>query len=159
MHQTYILIGSNLGHRIQQLEDACGLVAMFVGDIIQKSSIYETQPWGVSEQPHFYNQVIKVETSLSPHDLLTTLLQIEEKLGRERSKKWDARKIDLDILYFDKLIIHEPTLKIPHVEIPNRRFTLVPLVEIAADEVHPLLHKTNQELLEACQDKLTVQKV
>jgi 2-amino-4-hydroxy-6-hydroxymethyldihydropteridine diphosphokinase len=159
MHHCYLLLGSNLGNRAQQLSEACNLVELFVGDIAQKSSVYETLPWGLTEQPNFYNQVIKVETSLNPQDLLMTLLQIEEKLGRERLQKWDARKIDLDILYFDQLIINHPELKIPHPEIANRRFTLVPLVEIASAYLHPILKKTNQELLKNCKDNLDVKKL
>lgn len=159
MHHSYLLIGSNLGNRSLQLQDACRLIELFVGHILLKSSIYETEPWGVSKQPTFYNQVVQVQTNLSPQDLLVTLLQIEEKLGRERFQKWDARKIDLDILYFGNLVVNTPNLKIPHAEIPNRRFTLIPLAEIAPDEVHPLLHKTNQELLNLCKDNLEVRKL
>ncbi len=159
MHLSYLLLGSNLGNRSEQLENARNLIELFVGDIKLSSAIYETLPWGVSEQPNFYNQVVAVVTELSAEELLLNLLQIEDKLGRERSQKWQARKIDLDILYYEQTIINQAQLTIPHPQIAHRRFTLVPLVEIAPDYIHPLLQQSNAQLLAQCQDTLEVRKI
>ncbi len=159
MYLSYLLLGSNLGNRSTQLENARNLIELFVGDIKKASSIYETLPWGVSEQPNFYNQVLAIVTELSAEELLLNLLQIEDKLGRERIQRWQARRIDLDILYYEQAIINQPQLTVPHPQIAYRRFTLVPLVEIAPDYVHPLLQQSNAQLLAQCQDTLEVKKV
>lgn len=159
MHLSYLLLGSNLGNRAEYLANARNLIELFVGDIKRASAIYETLPWGVSEQPNFYNQAIAVATQLSAEELLLNLLQIEEKLGRERSQKWQARKIDLDILYYQQDIISQTQLTVPHPQIEHRRFTLVPLVEIAPDYVHPVLQQSNAQLLAKCQDTLEVKKI
>jgi 2-amino-4-hydroxy-6-hydroxymethyldihydropteridine diphosphokinase len=158
MIETFILSGSNLGDRLANLAEAKQLLSYFVGDIELESGIYETAPWGVADQPNFYNQVLKISTDLIPQDLLLTLQQIEEKMGREEADKGKMlpRVIDLDILYFGADIIASPDLQIPHPQIPNRRFTLIPLVEIAPDFQHPVLQKNHQMLLEECQDILTV---
>jgi 2-amino-4-hydroxy-6-hydroxymethyldihydropteridine diphosphokinase len=158
MTTTYLLLGSNLGEKKLNIDYACELLTQFVGDITQSSSVYETEAWGFTEQPIFYNQVVALETIQSPEDLLLTISQIEEKLGREREEKWRSRIIDIDILYYGDLIYQSETLTIPHPEIQNRKFTLIPLAEIAPHGRHPVLMKTNQELLANCKDTLKVQK-
>lgn len=155
----YILLGSNLGDKLLQLTKASKLLKRQVGNIITQSKIYETAAWGKTDQPTFYNQVILVQSGLSPIDLLLTLNKIEKDLGRTRKEKWGGRTIDLDILYFGDQVIDKPTLHIPHPGIPDRKFTLIPLVEIAPDFVHPTLNKTNVQLLADTTDKLAVRQL
>jgi 2-amino-4-hydroxy-6-hydroxymethyldihydropteridine diphosphokinase len=152
----YLLLGSNIGDRRKMISDACKLIGELAGEIAKYSGIYETEAWGKTSQPEFLNQVIEISSELTPQQLLTTLQQIENKLGRIRHVKWGERTIDIDILYYGNLILQDKLLNIPHLEIPSRRFTLVPLVEIAADFVNPLLLKRNSELLAECKDKLKV---
>jgi 2-amino-4-hydroxy-6-hydroxymethyldihydropteridine diphosphokinase len=156
---SFILLGTNLGDRRANLFQAIDLLSCFVGDVVKESSIYETAPWGVSNQPNYFNQVIQFETDLDAEELLLTTQQIEEKMGREDKGKMLPRVIDIDILYIDNQIVNKSNLKIPHPEIPNRRFTLIPLVEIAPNFVHPALQKTNTDLLKLCKDTLAVKKV
>ena len=154
---TFLLLGSNLGDRNANMEGSIELLECFVGDIQDKSSVYESQPWGgVDDQPMYLNQVIRMETDLSPEELMLTNQQIEEKMGRYETIRWGARMMDIDILYYDDKVIQSNHLTIPHLQIQNRLFTLIPLAEIAPDYVHPLLKKTNTELLNKCTDKLGV---
>lgn len=159
MATVYILLGTNLGNREENLDQAMLKIKETIGQVLQKSSVYETAAWGIEEQPAFYNQVLKVNTSLPPEVLLQKLLEIEVKMGRIRIKKWFTRLIDIDILYYDHNLLESPDLTIPHKEIQNRKFTLIPLVEIAPDYIHPGYLKTNKELLNLCEDKLEVTKV
>jgi 2-amino-4-hydroxy-6-hydroxymethyldihydropteridine diphosphokinase len=152
----YLLLGSNLGDRRRKLSDALVLINELAGEIVKYSGIYETQAWGKTSQPAFLNQVVEVTSHLSPSQLLTTLQLIEDKLGRVRREKWGARVIDIDILYYSNLIVQEEGLSIPHPEIAVRRFTLVPLVEIAEDFVNPVLMKSNSNMLLECKDNLVV---
>lgn len=155
-HTTYVLLGSNEGNRILHLSDAIEHIQAHVGHVIRKSKIYETGAWGKSDQPDFLNQVICVETKLSPHAMLENLLAIENKMGRQRIEKWGQRLIDLDILLYEDLVVDEETLKIPHPGIPFRRFTLVPLQEIAPKLIHPRTHSSMTTLLKECPDHLSV---
>lgn len=152
----YILLGSNLGDRMQVLHDTKKLIQDRVGEIIDASAIYETEPWGVSDQPSFYNQVVKLNTPLDPHALLLKLQEIESSIGKIKLGKWRERLIDIDILYYDQCIVDEEKLHIPHPEIQNRRFTLFPLCEIAPDFINPVLQKTQKEMLLQCDDQLAV---
>lgn len=152
----FILLGSNLGDKEQNLMTAKAHIEEKIGKIIGQSSIYQTAAWGKNDQPAFYNQVIELATQLKPRPLLEELLTIEQVMGRERKEKWGERLIDLDILYYHQDIIDIDSLKVPHPGIPERRFTLVPLVEIAPDFINPRYKKTNEELLKQCKDTLTV---
>jgi 2-amino-4-hydroxy-6-hydroxymethyldihydropteridine diphosphokinase len=116
---------------------------------IFQSSVYETQPWGYSEQPDFYNQVVQAETHLNPVDLLTYLKKLEITLGRIETFRYGPRLIDLDLLFYDELIINSPELTIPHPRISERAFVLVPLAEIAPDFLHPVFEKTIHQLCSA----------
>ena len=152
MPTTYLLLGANLGDRVTTLRRAVDLIAERVGTVVQQSAVYETAPWGVTDQPTFLNQVIAVQTDVSPEETLVRTQAIEQELGRVRHEKWGARLIDIDILYYDKLVLHSATLMVPHPYLHERRFTLVPLAEIAPDFVHPVLHKTTYELLNELSD-------
>lgn len=152
----YLLSGSNLGNRMASLARALELIEQEAGSIKAQSQLYETAPWGITDQPAFLNQVMELETKLAPEALLEKLLNIEKKMGRERKTKWGERLIDLDILYYGNQIIETANLKIPHPHIPERRFTLVPLCELAPLLPHPLTGKTQLQLLKECPDQLEV---
>lgn len=156
---VYILLGSNQGDARKNLEQAIQLLSEKLGNVVHYSSIYKTAAWGNTEQDPFLNQVILVQTKLSANDTLITNLDIELAMGRTRSIKWEPRIIDIDILYYNDAIISEDNLQIPHPQIQNRRFTLIPLVEIAPNFIHPLLGKTSKELLKDCLDTLEVEKM
>ncbi len=152
MDKVFLLLGSNLGDRKLVLKEASALITQQVGLITQTSSCYETAPWGVLEQPVFLNQVLAVETMLTPEKVLTAILAIEKALGRVRFERWGARTIDIDILYYNNMVVQQNQLTIPHPSMHQRRFTLVPLHEIAPDFIHPILHKSNHQLLSECTD-------
>lgn len=158
MNLAYLLIGGNLGDRIKNITSARNYVEKEIGKIINASSIYETASWGIEEQPDFLNQVLFIQTILSAKQVITILLAIENKMGRVRSEKNASRIIDIDILFFNNDIINEPSLKIPHPQIQNRKFTLVPLFELAPEYIHPVLQKPIKELLANCKDALQVKK-
>jgi 2-amino-4-hydroxy-6-hydroxymethyldihydropteridine diphosphokinase len=154
MNDAWLLLGSNEGNRMIWMKKAMDAISVNCGRVLKQSAIYETAAWGINEQPDFLNMVVQIETSKTPHDLLTALLGIEQSLGRKRDVKWGQRIIDIDILFFNQDIIKLPDLTIPHPFIPVRRFTLAPLAEIASDYVHPELNKTVGELLAVCPDTL-----
>jgi 2-amino-4-hydroxy-6-hydroxymethyldihydropteridine diphosphokinase len=155
-HLLYLLLGANLGDRIQSFIAARDLIGSRIGPILLASSLYETAPWGVPDQPSFLNQVLEVDTPLTPQEVLSGILEIEQELGRVRHERWTARMIDIDILYYDDLVIDITGLTIPHPRLHERRFTLAPLVEIAPRFFHPLLKKTNLQLLSDCTDESSV---
>ena len=159
MASVYILLGSNLGDRLANLQAAVTEIKTQAGVVQKLSSIYETEPWGVKEQPAYLNQVLCIGTDKPAEVLMNVLLEIEKKLGRERKGKWTERTIDIDILYYGDEILVTNNLRIPHKELHNRRFTLVPLNEIAPDFKHPVLNLSTTKLLEYCLDKLEVKKV
>lgn len=156
MPTTYLLLGSNLGHRETYLQQAREQITSTVGILIRQSAIYETAAWGLQDQQSFLNQVLEVQTDLTPSELLWQINSIEAELGRVRETRWGARVIDIDILFYEDLVLQTQRLTIPHPELPNRRFTLVPLAEIAPAFLHPVLQKTITELLSQCPDKLAV---
>ncbi len=156
MNSVFLIVGGNLGNRKKNLQTAATFIDEQVGTIIQSSKIYETEPWGLSDQPAFYNQVHLVKSKLGAQTIIDTILEIEEKMGRVRTIKNAARIIDIDILFFNQEIINEPNLIIPHREIANRRFVLMPLNEIAPLMIHPVVKKNISELLSECKDQLKV---
>jgi 2-amino-4-hydroxy-6-hydroxymethyldihydropteridine diphosphokinase len=147
-HTVYIALGTNLGERLDNLHAAIDALAPDVC-VLAESHIYETPPWGYEDQPAFLNMVVKAETGLGPESLLKYLKRIEVELGREKSVRWGPRLIDLDILFYDDLIVDTPPLVIPHPRLHERAFVLVPLADVAAAYVHPLLGERVWELLQA----------
>lgn len=156
MNGIYLLLGTNLGDRSSNLQMALDLLKRNGCRIVQASMVYGSEPWGISDQPAFLNQVVQTETEHSPEELLALLLKTEKEMGRIRRVKWGERLIDLDILYYNDLICQSKTLEVPHPEIGNRRFTLVPLVELAPDEKHPVSGLSQSQLLSDCPDPLKV---
>jgi 2-amino-4-hydroxy-6-hydroxymethyldihydropteridine diphosphokinase len=158
MNQTYLLIGGNVGNRRENLATATTMIAAKVGQILVTSSLYETAAWGITDQPSFLNQVLLVETALDARQVLTAILSIEQQMGRKRIEKFGPRTIDIDILFFNDLVMHEDALIIPHPHLHLRRFTLEPLNEIAPKLVHPVFNKSISKLLEQATDPLIVKK-
>jgi 2-amino-4-hydroxy-6-hydroxymethyldihydropteridine diphosphokinase len=155
----YLLLGANLDDRHATFDVAKSLIISRIGDVVRESSRYETAPWGVLNQPSFLNQVVSVETALSPLEVLAATQQIETELGRVRHEHWGARTIDLDILYYNACIIDTKALRVPHPRLHLRRFTLIPLAEIAPDFLHPEFNQTSASLLANCTDGAEVVKL
>lgn len=158
MTGIFLLLGTNLGDRHRNLLRAKDLLLEAGIDVLASSSIYETQPWGKEDQPWFLNVLLEIRTSFTPEVLLLKCQDVEEELGRTRYEKWGERIIDVDILYYHDQVINTRKLTIPHPEIQNRKFTLLPLVELAAFVDHPVLHNNHMSLLAACEDPLEVKK-
>jgi 2-amino-4-hydroxy-6-hydroxymethyldihydropteridine diphosphokinase len=156
MNLAYLLLGTNEGNRTGFIEKAIQEIKKNLGLIINQSSIYETAAWGKEDQAAFLNQVLLVETKYDTIETLAKIQAIEKTLGRQRKIKWGARTIDIDILYFNDAIIDEPDLQIPHPRLHERAFTLIPMVEIAPDLIHPVLKLNQKELLLKCKDSLEV---
>lgn len=159
-HQTYLLLGSNLGERQLIIEKAITLINEKVGPIFIRSNYYETAAWGKSDQPNFINIAIGVKTNLPPLLLLKQILAIEEDLGRVRHEKWGARLIDIDILLYDNEVINVgEELVIPHPEMQNRKFVMEPLTAIAPNIIHPVLKISMHHILQNLTDSLTVKEI
>ena len=155
--QAFLLLGSNKGDRADYLARARHAIGNRAGNMLSASSVYETAAWGKPDQPPFLNQVVMIETELLPRELLAEALSIEMALGRKPGEKWSQRIIDIDILFYGGLVVQQEDLIIPHLLIAQRRFTLVPLAELAPDFQHPVLKKTIRELLNECDDTLGVE--
>lgn len=153
---SYLQLGTNLGNRPYNLDRAITLINALPCQVIQKSQVYETEAWGIRDQPAFLNQVILISTTMDPHHLLDAVLNIEIKMGRIRVRKWMERLIDIDILYYGQAIIDSPRLTIPHPHIQERNFVLVPLAEIAPNFLHPIFNSTSEQLLANSKDPLEV---
>jgi len=161
MNTCYLLLGTNLGDRRNNLLQTCSLLEVNAGRINKISGIYETEPWGFSSDQWFYNMAMELQTELTPENLLTILLQTEKMMGRERTEKdiYENRIIDIDLLLFENQIIKTKTLEIPHPRLHLRKFALSPLVEIAPDIIHPVLKKKIKFLLDECHDKSKISNI
>ena len=160
MEITYLLLGGNLGDRIEYLRRGVDLLRRDVGNVQTVSSVYESEPWGFDDPQWFLNQVAAVETNLSPIELLSRIQQIEEHLGRRRTHNYyQARTIDIDIILYGNLVINTPELIIPHPLMCERMFVLQPMAEIAPELQHPILSKTMAYLKEDCADAKEVRKL
>ncbi|APH19429.1 2-amino-4-hydroxy-6-hydroxymethyldihydropteridine diphosphokinase [Clostridium botulinum] len=146
MHTAYVAFGSNMGKKENYIKRALEKIEERGMEIIKVSSIYETEPYGVLDQDSFLNGVVKIETNLTPEDLIGELLNIEKQLDRVRERRWGPRTIDLDIIFYDDLIINEKDLVIPHKDMENREFVLKPLCDIDENFIHPVLKKSVREL-------------
>ena len=159
MNQLYLLLGSNQQQPQKQLLLAQKSITKIIGKTLRKSAIYKTAAWGNTQQPDFLNQVIVVETKFTAVQTMQAILTIEKNMGRIRNKKNDPRIIDIDILFFNKEIIDSTHLTVPHPQLQNRNFVLIPLNELSPNFKHPVLHKTVHQLLRVSPDKLTVNKI
>lgn len=149
------MLGSNLGNREHLVNQAVEMMGERCGKIVAKSSMYESEPWGFKAEHWFLNQVVIIDTPLSPEELMLSLLSIEKELGRDRSTPHEgyvSRPMDLDILYYDSEIVSTALVTVPHPRLHKRRFTLLPLCDVAPSFVHPLLKKSDRQLLDECQD-------
>lgn len=153
MSTAYLLTGSNLGKREVHLKDALKDIILKAGTILRCSPVYESPPWGFEHPVPFLNQALEIATPLSPGELLNALLSIEKKHGRERkSNGYSARSLDIDILFYENMVVNEQELQLPHPRLHLRRFALLPLADIAPRLFHPVLKKPVSELLNECTD-------
>jgi 2-amino-4-hydroxy-6-hydroxymethyldihydropteridine diphosphokinase len=156
MNTLLLSLGSNLGDRYENIIQAVASLHQDIGEIIRISSIYETAAWGLQDQPAFLNMVVEIHTQYSPTEVLNKINIIEKRIGRIRYEKWGSRIIDIDILFYNDIVIKQEQLTIPHQNMANRRFVLEPLAEIAEGFIHPVLHESIGKLLQNCEDQLEV---
>jgi len=156
MHKVYLHLGSNQGDRLQMLNDSLGQIGEKIGKIQLKSSVYETEPWGLKDQANFLNMAIEVKTKLTVEEVFNISKEIEQTLGFPKQIKWGPRSIDIDILYFDNEIIDTEKLKLPHPQLYNRNFVLIPMMEIAGDYIDPIKNVSIDELYDVCTDTCEV---
>jgi 2-amino-4-hydroxy-6-hydroxymethyldihydropteridine diphosphokinase len=150
MSLVYLLIGGNTGNRMKYLKSAVEMIARGIGKVIRMSSVYETEPFGFNAKKQFFNMCVLVETELSPR----RILEVITSLGRKRmTEKYVSRTIDIDILFYDDVILNEPFLIIPHPELHKRNFALIPMAEVGPEFIHPVFGKTITRLLEESTDR------
>ncbi len=161
MHKCFLLLGSNLGNRMDFLRLAIEKIALEVGKIERISPVFETEPWHFDAENDFLNCAVEISTSKSAIEILKGIKEIEQQLGRRQNilPGYHSREIDIDILFFDDEIIIQDDLQIPHTRLSERRFALEPLNKIAADKMHPVFYKTVSELLAVCTDGSKVKQI
>jgi len=158
-YSVFLGLGSNLGDRHRYLQRAADELKRLKGvKVVWTSSIYETEPYGNKEQGKFLNACAELETSLQPRELFDAVKEIERVIGRTPSEHWGPREIDIDVLVYDGLVFEDDQVIVPHPELSERRFVLVPLREIAPDLVHPVNGMTVEELAAGCADNGRVVK-
>jgi 2-amino-4-hydroxy-6-hydroxymethyldihydropteridine diphosphokinase len=150
---TYLSLGGNLGNTIEIFLNSMEILTKKVGKITQISSLYQTAAWGPIPQNDFINQVIEVETKLSAPELMDILLEIELQQGRVRQERWGPRTLDLDIIFFGEQLISTENLEIPHPRMEDRKFVLIPMVEINPNLIHPISRKSIRQILLECKDE------
>lgn len=147
-HTAFVALGSNLGDRQANLNRAVELLKQHGVEVLKVSTFIETEPYGVTDQPRFLNGACMVKTELSPLELLRLLLFVEKEMGRVRLRHWGERNIDLDLLLYEGVMMDTEELRLPHPDMANRDFVMLPLAELAPSLIHPVLQKTMQELAE-----------
>jgi 2-amino-4-hydroxy-6-hydroxymethyldihydropteridine diphosphokinase len=159
MKEVYLGLGSNKGERISFIKKAISEIELLpCTEVFISAAIYETEPWGNIEQDDYLNTAIGIKTELNAEDLLKELKRIEKLIGRIENRKWSEREIDIDLLFYGDEIIEKENMKVPHGQIENRRFVLVPMNEIAPELIHPVIKKSISQLLDSTSDKLNVFK-
>lgn len=157
---VFIELGGNMGNKLQLINSAKKLLINLQCKISIQSSIYETPPWGFSATNNFYNQIVQIETEFTHYELINELQKIEKKLGRVRGdERYESRPMDMDIIFFNNLIINEQYLTIPHPRLHLRKFVLIPMNEIAPYFIHPVLNTSISELLAKCTDESECKKI
>ena len=153
MSKVYFSIGSNKGNRSGLINEAIDKIDIIIGKVVLKSSIYETKSWGFNSN-NFYNICILLESTLTPELILNKILTIEKDMGRlKTTDQYSDRYIDIDILFFDNMIVNSKSLEIPHPRIQLRKFVLTPMLELTPDLIHPILNKSIRQLELECVDK------
>lgn len=160
MNEAILLLGGNEGNRRENLKSSIAQIEEKIGRIQKRSSVYESDPWGFEAENRFLNQVVAVETALTPEALLREIHEIEISLGRKRSETgYASRTVDIDILFYNDAVVDLPNLQIPHPRLHERAFTLAPLCEILPEKRHPVLQKTIAALRQECPDRMKVCKI
>jgi 2-amino-4-hydroxy-6-hydroxymethyldihydropteridine diphosphokinase len=158
MHTLVLSTGSNLGNRKENMESALLQIEKYIGKIIKFSAMYESSSWGYNSENRFYNQCVLVKTDKGLGDCLALSQEIENRFGRERvESEYHDRILDIDILFYNEIIMETDLLQVPHPRMHKRKFVLIPLAEILPEMVHPVYQKTVRELLEQCEDPMEVQ--
>ncbi|WP_185859331.1 2-amino-4-hydroxy-6-hydroxymethyldihydropteridine diphosphokinase [Blattabacterium cuenoti] len=160
-HHVFLLQGSNKKNRKEYLNQSLILISKKIGKVIKKSSYFESEAWNMKNSPSFYNRALYVKTSHSPISLLENILNIEFLIGRKKNHtgEYEDREIDIDILFYDHIIIYSSILTIPHPLLHMRKFVLEPMCEISPNKSHPIFNLTLLEILGVCTDKLNVKKL
>ena len=160
MNKVVLLLGSNLGDSQLLFQQVISLIDERLGKLEIQSALYQSPPWGFEHENDFLNQVLILETDLAAGEILQTCLQIEVDIGRKRTTQvYGARRIDIDVLFVNDEVMDTESLVLPHPRLHLRKFTLLPLLELIPDYVHPKLQKSIQELLVACEDNSEVRKI
>ena len=158
LHKIVLSIGSNQGDRVRNLGEACRQIELRLGKAILISSIYETEPWGFEAPDSFLNQALMIASAMGPGEVLKTVQKIEEEMGRtHRLNFYTSRIIDIDIIFYDHLLIKQPDLIIPHPLMQLRKFVLIPLNEIIPEFIHPVIKASIAQILDQCEDTLKVE--